>query len=568
MRPPARRATAGQKKVKGDAWIWKELGIPKTDDVATIRRAYAARLKAIDTEAEPEAFIALREARDRGLTMASTPPFGREVADDEAWLEDLDDTEAAGEPHNALGAGEAIPVGSIDDPPALDIGPIERIDFLLFTSEEPVSPNELEGLTRSILDDPAVDNIEVARWVEGWIADRIARAMPVSDPMIEAAIAHFGWNKTNELSRAPVIDYILQRREDRLFEIDLQTNAGGYNKLMTTLREAPPTGMGRLAAWWRGIRMEYLIAYLQTFRPTVLRGLNPETLNYWYDHIEKQSGAGAVSGWLRALRRKYVWRLGLFGADPSAALTACIALVALLAFFAWIGALDTNPSPSVMPVRAPMSEAAPYSSAEADIAPLVRAAFDDEIELAEIETGNPRLYEELMARWQEARDSGEQPALFRIAIRLMLEMSSAEGLRGGSYELQRDYWRLHADEVIWARRYGNLSCASYLSGGPTKGSRPQDLVDRRRRLMAKALLEVPAKAVKRRPEGSTYSIPNAIFEAAVKRSGLKPEKLAPALLFRGTPGERCIGRIAIIEAALEQPRRIAAPYFRDMSSGL
>lgn len=46
---------------------WDELGIAPSDDAAAIRRAYAARLKTLDVDSDPTAFIRLREAFDAAL---------------------------------------------------------------------------------------------------------------------------------------------------------------------------------------------------------------------------------------------------------------------------------------------------------------------------------------------------------------------------------------------------------------------------------------------------------------------------------------------------------------------
>ena len=47
--------------------VWDTLGIAETDDVGTVRSAYARALKQIDMDADPRAYIALREARDHAL---------------------------------------------------------------------------------------------------------------------------------------------------------------------------------------------------------------------------------------------------------------------------------------------------------------------------------------------------------------------------------------------------------------------------------------------------------------------------------------------------------------------
>jgi hypothetical protein len=54
--------------------VWAELGIEPTREAAAIRRAYAARLKQVRPDKEPDAFARLREAYERALSMAAAPP--------------------------------------------------------------------------------------------------------------------------------------------------------------------------------------------------------------------------------------------------------------------------------------------------------------------------------------------------------------------------------------------------------------------------------------------------------------------------------------------------------------
>jgi hypothetical protein len=52
--------------------VWDQLGLEPTDETRAIRRAYSKRLKAIDVDADPGAFIALRYALNTALAMAAT----------------------------------------------------------------------------------------------------------------------------------------------------------------------------------------------------------------------------------------------------------------------------------------------------------------------------------------------------------------------------------------------------------------------------------------------------------------------------------------------------------------
>ncbi|EQB19517.1 hypothetical protein [Novosphingobium lindaniclasticum] len=51
---------------------WSILGIGRTADAAAIRKAYAARLKAMDVDSDVEGFARLRQARDQALRLART----------------------------------------------------------------------------------------------------------------------------------------------------------------------------------------------------------------------------------------------------------------------------------------------------------------------------------------------------------------------------------------------------------------------------------------------------------------------------------------------------------------
>lgn len=56
---------------------WDELGIAPTADQGAIRRAYAGRLKTIDVDRDPAAFIALRQAFTDALEGGVAPPAGQ-----------------------------------------------------------------------------------------------------------------------------------------------------------------------------------------------------------------------------------------------------------------------------------------------------------------------------------------------------------------------------------------------------------------------------------------------------------------------------------------------------------
>lgn len=93
--------------------MWDVLGLEPTSDPAAVRRAYAARLKGIDVDRDPAAFIRLREAFERCLR------WEEPVEDDE---EDFSDADFDPAPHSRSfdQKPEQPPLSSSPGPAELD----------------------------------------------------------------------------------------------------------------------------------------------------------------------------------------------------------------------------------------------------------------------------------------------------------------------------------------------------------------------------------------------------------------------------------------------------------------
>lgn len=96
---------------------WAELGIALTGDVAAIRRAYAVRLKSIDADRAPEAFMRLRQAYEEAVETAAADANSDDIPHAEphtSFADVLRDVPAPVPPPVLVPHEERVPYGALD----------------------------------------------------------------------------------------------------------------------------------------------------------------------------------------------------------------------------------------------------------------------------------------------------------------------------------------------------------------------------------------------------------------------------------------------------------------------
>ena len=211
------------------ATIWQILGIDPTDDLRAIRRAYAAQLKAIDIDAEPGRFAALREAYEIARSeMCELPAL--------FWIENVAPTAEPCEPGTAAMAGA--------DRDSIERY-AERIVHLL-QGGEPIAAIEAElaDVTLRMIAEVDRDTVDRQADAEEWIVATIAGYLPRSDAMVRPAVASYRWQYRQYGQYLPdkamiVVD---RMRELNFIQQNVLREGGRHHLAWRTLQYPPRRG--------------------------------------------------------------------------------------------------------------------------------------------------------------------------------------------------------------------------------------------------------------------------------------------------------------------------------------
>jgi len=272
------------------ASAWARLGIERTDDLTAIRKAYAKRLKETDVEADPRAFISLREARDHAMDFARAPTGEPEAGDRNSGFGSWEDEATAFVERSGQWTVQAGPAPAPEAP--ADRGAEARqarfaeLQSLLFADhDEPEDPPRMRGLLRDILADPEMHGLDHAERMEHWLAWAAASAGPRADPVVTALVEHFRWEENVDAwDQSYEVVALVERHRGLLFREVALPSASPYHTAWLEL-----TGTEPKLGWDRYLaagRVAKLLTIIRDHCPAAEDLLNPYRVALWDEHLE------------------------------------------------------------------------------------------------------------------------------------------------------------------------------------------------------------------------------------------------------------------------------------------
>jgi hypothetical protein len=357
---------------------WKKLGLDPSDDKRAIKRAYAAKLKAIDPDADPKAFLALRQALEIAQWEAE---YGGEddeyeeeedvfVPDGPQWSAAADDEDFGQVDPRPESAPEPLPERlPVNATPMLadDVDLQQRIDGLIWQEDRAADGDAaLVEAMRRLLADPAMDQVDYASETEEWLARTMAYAMPQSDPVIPMVVAHFGWEARRMNVRETFgLAECAARADDLACLARLSAPSHRWHGAFELLRAPGPSRIGFFDRRKHKAAVVDLLTSLRTHNPGAEHALNAEHVAQWEDILRQaehqKASTGSTSDWGG-------WRFGFF------------ALIILAQFARFCSADVDRPISALPPIGLPQIEIYMWRSEQL---PRVQTWMDDHRSIVE-----------------------------------------------------------------------------------------------------------------------------------------------------------------------------------------
>jgi len=519
--------------------IWGVLGIAPTRDERAIRSAYAIELKALNVDADPDAYQELRAARDFALHQARSSA----VADaSDVGLDDPFETEDA--PTGDMIIADALPLDEDRDQDLQDQH--QRLTELLFVADEDgnfyrTTPDEDEALLAcfaSIVTNAKLESIDSLAGASEWFADAIARAMPRSDILIDPAARAFGWQGRDEIGASPAIAFVMRRLAALRFIAAVEARGHRFHRAWRELTQ--PANEGSKRGWFvRTARVKELLGVIRSRHPTLEGQLDWYRVSLWEHHN---------------------------GALPS---TRIIVFGFILLFNIVRYAADNGPA---NPVRESSSSSSlftapdPLSDEHRDISEVLGNLTNGELGATEMEAKNPKAYRWLATNWSLARDNGDRRPDYVMRNTEILRDRLLGTFGSSSIGVLRDQIALR-QAIARQLSYNPRACADYLRGKPSVDMPTPAVAALQRALVVRELIEHdPTKTVKKLT-GHRFTIDDALIGQAAAHAGLAKTSVGKAMRYQGNDRSICAGRIAFFAELMKRADPADDRLIRSMVAG-
>jgi hypothetical protein len=271
--------------------VWQTLGIPATRDVASIRKAYASRLKECHPEEDPAGFQRLRAAYETALhaargAIAAAPPE-RTTGVPEATAP----TTGAPAPSVA-----AAPTESEGDHKQFEAA-LGNLDRLLKTPTD-ADTETLERALDAVLNSPGA--LHVGNWsgLDRRLAQLLLDSIPRSDAVAATVVQRLGWNHADVATRrAKEVIAVVTRVADLDVVRKLRVGTDSDARAFQLLSQPAPT------SWLvRRVKVFFVDQAVRDFLQKTVPAR--PTLTLWLDKA-------SVATWMGIFGRPYVTRRAL-----------------------------------------------------------------------------------------------------------------------------------------------------------------------------------------------------------------------------------------------------------------
>lgn len=263
---------------------WTDLDIDPTSDTRAVRSAYVRKLKMIDVDADPAAFIALRRHFDQAMVLAAHFPAGDAAQTICSPAPAASDAPRRTPTARPVGRAEADGAASFERQ-------TQEILQLLWEAPTTARDDGLRNAVRALLASPLLENIDRAATTERWFATALLETIPQSDPVIAIVSDHYRWHdRADHVGELRGLPSIIRRREDIAYSLRLRQPAHDWHAAYEYLRAPPPSSVTDEEKRTVGNRIAEMLESIRYHHPTIEWELDRDHVARW-DRLIREAKA-------------------------------------------------------------------------------------------------------------------------------------------------------------------------------------------------------------------------------------------------------------------------------------